>query len=128
MCFMTKCPYVPPHAWNVDFPHLLLRHRVVEAKKGKTSFTTRQLAEMDRNGKLIGPVAPLANWASKKSNSVTRAPMDSVLGIDAHAELPQFASRSFMAQTEGAPAEPNSAAPAFGKRKCAIFATCYVNY
>ena len=20
MCFMTKCPYVPPHPWNVDFP------------------------------------------------------------------------------------------------------------
>ena len=27
MCFMTKCPYVPPHEWAVDFPHLLLRHR-----------------------------------------------------------------------------------------------------
>ena len=27
MCFMTKCPYVPPHAFNIDFPHLLLRHR-----------------------------------------------------------------------------------------------------
>ena len=23
MCFMTKCPYVPPHEWNVDFPHLI---------------------------------------------------------------------------------------------------------
>jgi hypothetical protein len=22
---MTKCPYVPPHPWNVDFPHLMLR-------------------------------------------------------------------------------------------------------
>jgi Fe-S oxidoreductase len=21
MCYMTKCPYVPPHEWNVDFPH-----------------------------------------------------------------------------------------------------------
>ncbi|MBV9061332.1 MAG: glycerol-3-phosphate dehydrogenase, partial [Alphaproteobacteria bacterium] len=34
MCFMTKCPYVPPHPFNVDFPHLLLRHRAVEVKKG----------------------------------------------------------------------------------------------
>ena len=25
MCYMTKCPYVPPHPWNVDFPHLMLR-------------------------------------------------------------------------------------------------------
>ena len=20
MCYMTKCPYVPPHEWNVDLP------------------------------------------------------------------------------------------------------------
>ena len=25
MCYMSKCPYVPPHPWNVDFPHLMLR-------------------------------------------------------------------------------------------------------
>ena len=24
MCFMTKCPYVPPHEFNIDFPHLML--------------------------------------------------------------------------------------------------------
>ena len=34
MCFMTKCPYVPPHPFMLDFPHLMLRHRFVEAKKG----------------------------------------------------------------------------------------------
>src|SRR6478752_6075708 len=47
MCFMTKCPYVPPHPWQVDFPHLLLRHRIVSAKDNKTGFTARQLAETD---------------------------------------------------------------------------------
>ena len=26
MCFMTKCPYVPPHEFNLDFPHLMLRY------------------------------------------------------------------------------------------------------
>jgi len=25
LCFQTKCPYVPPHEWNVDFPHLMLQ-------------------------------------------------------------------------------------------------------
>src|ERR1700678_3935815 len=50
MCFMTKCPYVPPHPFNVDFPHLLLRARATEAKAGKKDFTQSQLAEMDRNG------------------------------------------------------------------------------
>ena len=43
LCFMTKCPYVPPHEWNVDFPHLMLRHRAVEARKKGVPFTERQL-------------------------------------------------------------------------------------
>ena len=30
MCFLTKCPYVPPHEFNIDFPHLMLRYRVAE--------------------------------------------------------------------------------------------------
>ena len=38
MCFMTKCPYVPPHPWNVDFPHLMLRAKAVKHEKGETRF------------------------------------------------------------------------------------------
>jgi glycerol-3-phosphate dehydrogenase subunit C len=128
MCYMTKCPYVPPHAWNVDFPHLMLRHRAVEAKKGETNFTARQLAEMDRNGKIAGAVAPLVNWASKKGNSLTRPAMEKIAGIDPHAELPEFAGHSFVSQDARAPLALNKTAPAFGKRKCAIYATCFVNY
>ncbi len=129
MCFMTKCPYVPPHSWQVDFPHLLLRHRTVEAKKGKTSFTARQLAEMDRNGRLIaGPIAPLANWGSEKGNVLTRPAMEATLGIDAHAELPKFARRTFVGQDRRETIAPNRNAPAFGQRKAAIYATCFVNY
>src|SRR6185312_6993211 len=89
MCFMTKCPYVPPHPWQVDFPHLLLRHRIVNARDSKTGFTARQLAEMDRNGQMVRPIAPLANWASAKGNALTRPLMERTLGIDAHAELPK---------------------------------------
>ena len=33
MCFMTKCPYVPPHDFDLDFPHLMLRYRVAQKKK-----------------------------------------------------------------------------------------------
>jgi glycerol-3-phosphate dehydrogenase subunit C len=32
LCFMTKCPYVPPHAWNLDFPHLMLRAKAFKYK------------------------------------------------------------------------------------------------
>jgi len=128
MCFMTKCPYVPPHAFNVDFPHLMLRHRVAEAKNGKKDFTARQLAEMDRNGRLARIVSPVINWASQQDNGLTRPLMDSVLGIDRRAPLPKFHTRTFVAVDRGDPVSPNRNAPAFGKRKAAIYATCFVNY
>ncbi len=64
MCFMTKCPYVPPHPFMLDFPHLMLRQRFVEAKKGQTEAVQQQLAEMDRNGRLARFVSPIVNWAS----------------------------------------------------------------
>ena len=37
MCFLTKCPYVPPHEFNIDFPHLMLRYRAAERARGNKS-------------------------------------------------------------------------------------------
>ena len=68
MCFMTKCPYVPPHEFNLDFPHLMLRARAIEHRKGETSFPDKQLAETDRNGKLASLVSGPANWAARRGN------------------------------------------------------------
>ena len=94
MCFMTKCPYVPPHPFMLDFPHLMLRHRFVEAKAGQTEFVQQQLAEMDRNGTMARPVAPIVNWASDRSNKPVRAVMESITGIDRNATLPKFHART----------------------------------
>jgi glycerol-3-phosphate dehydrogenase subunit C len=128
MCFMTKCPYVPPHPFQLDFPHLMLRYRVAEAKKGNTDFTARQLAEMDRNGRMAVPLSPIVNWASDENNKLTRPAMEAVTGIDRTAPLPKFASQTFMRQDKKTPATVNATAPAYGKRKAAIYATCFVNY
>ena len=128
MCFMTKCPYVPPHPFNLDFPHLMLRHRAVEAKNGHKDFTARQLAEMDRNGRLAVPLAPLVNWGGDRGNKLTRPLMEKVADIDADATLPKFASQTFLRADKNTPITPNKNAPAFGKRKAALFATCFVNY
>src|SRR5579859_6222041 len=65
MCFMTKCPYVPPHPFNLDFPHLMLRHRAAELKTGATSRAKQELVKTDRNGTFGAAVAPLANWMSE---------------------------------------------------------------
>src|SRR3984885_6179318 len=72
MCFLTKCPYVPPHEFDLDFPHLMLRYRAVEANHGKFIAANTQLAATDRNGALAGLVAPGANWASDRHNGLTR--------------------------------------------------------
>src|ERR1700722_4625522 len=126
MCFMTKCPYVPPHPFNVDFPHLMLRHRAADAKEGKTPFMAKQLVETDRNGTLAGKVAPLANWGADRHNRLTRPAMEKVAHIDPKATLPKFHSRTFMMRAKDK-IEINDKAPAFG-RKAVLYATCFVNY
>ncbi len=106
----------------------MLRYRAAEAKVGKSDFTQRQLAQMDRNGRLAAIASPIVNWASAKDNGLTRPLMEKTVGIDRDAVLPQFHTRTFMAADRGDPIAANEAAPAFGKRKAALFATCFVNY
>jgi len=126
MCYMTKCPYVPPHPFNVDFPHLMLRYRAMEAKQGKVSFADRQLAETDRNGKLASVVAPLANWATALDNKIVGPVLRKVADFHPDAELPKYASKTLVAQAKVAP-EVNREAPAFG-RKAVLYATCFGDY
>lgn len=127
MCFMTKCPYVPPHEFNLDFPHLMLRRRAIEHKNGQVPLAVSQLTETDRNGKLAGAVAPLANWASGRGNGLTRPVLEAVAGVHRDAELPKFHGKTFVARAKSDKPARDTAAPARG-RKAAIFATCFVNY
>ncbi len=127
MCFMTKCPYVPPHEWDVDFPHLMLRHRAAQRKAEGGHFAPEQLGKTDRNGKLAKPVAPLANWATELSNKPVRAAMEAVAGIDKTAVLPRYHART-AADRMKQPMVLDPAGPAAGHRKAALYATCFVDY
>lgn len=127
MCFMTKCPYVPPHEFNLDFPHLMLRYRAVEAKKNGLPFGIRQLTKTDRNGKLAQFATPVANWASKTSNGLTRGALQSVADVHKEAKLPKFHGTTFSVRSAQEPPDLNQEAPAFG-RKAVLYATCFVNY
>src|SRR5256885_9832064 len=91
ICYMAKCPYVPPHPWNVDFPHLMLRAKAVKFKKGETSFRDRLLTSTDAMGKLaaIPVVAQTVNFFN--GNSLARTAMQAVLGVHKDRELPPFA-------------------------------------
>jgi glycerol-3-phosphate dehydrogenase subunit C len=128
MCFLTKCPYVPPHEWNLDFPHLMLRARAIEARKNGVKWNEAALTQTDRNGKLAALVSPVANWASKEGNGLTRPLMEKALGVHREARLPKFNTATFKMRDRGDPAQVNRDAPAFGQRKVALYATCFVNY
>ena len=68
MCFMTKCPYVPPHDFDLDFPHWMLRYRTAQKKLGKLPSVPTQLAQIDRNAKIGIMFSKLVNWASSIKN------------------------------------------------------------
>jgi glycerol-3-phosphate dehydrogenase subunit C len=127
MCYMTKCPYVPPHEYNLDFPHLMLRYRAVELREGRISRRHRELSNTDRNGKLAGPVAPLANWASDRHHRLPRSLMEKVVGIDRRAALPAYHGRNFVRRAKQTAPPADRSAPATG-RKALLYATCFVNY
>jgi len=127
MCFMTKCPYVPPHPFNLDFPHLMLRHRAVAARAGRVRRSERELAKTDRNGRLAGLAAPFANWASATTNKLTRPVLEKMAGIDRRAALPKFTGATFAMRARETVPALNEKAPAFG-RKAVLYATCFVNY
>ena len=127
MCFMTKCPYVPPHQFNLDFPHLMLRARAVGVKKEGIPFAEHELTKTDRNGKLAGAVAPLANWVSDEKNALTRPPLEALAGVDREARLPKFHGKTFAVRAKQNPPKVNPSGPAKG-RKAALYATCFVNY
>ncbi|MDE1901838.1 MAG: glycerol-3-phosphate dehydrogenase [Alphaproteobacteria bacterium] len=127
MCFMTKCPYVPPHSFDLDFPHLMLRYRAVEFKKGDVAFADRELTKTDRNGELAKYVAPIANWATATENKFTRGVLETVAGVHHDAALPPYAAKTFVARAANDIAV-NQSAPAYGKRKAVLYATCTMNY
>ena len=128
MCFMTKCPYVPPHQWAVDFPHLMLRHRAVQARKTGIDFVSRQLADTDSTSRVGSLAAGLANWVTDEGNSLTRKGMERLAGIHHGARLPRYTGETFVMRAAHESAVVNDTAPAYGKRKAVLYATCFVNF
>ena len=124
MCYMTKCPYVPPHEFDLDFPHLMVRCRAQELKQGKIGFAEKQLTETDRNGRLGCSMHGLANWASKQGNTLTRPLMQQILDVHEQAALPPFTDKKLTAHSKP---EVNTQAPAHG-RKAVLYATCTAEY
>ncbi len=129
MCYMVKCPYVPPHPWNVDFPHLMLRAKANEFRAGKLEHPARDrfLSSTDRNGRLATiPVVVHAVNAAARSKPL-RALGEKMMAIDEEAWLPPYSARPFRshaAKSRPYPVKDGERTPG----KVAVYATCYVNY
>jgi glycerol-3-phosphate dehydrogenase subunit C len=129
MCYMTKCPYVPPHPWNVDFPHLMLRAKAVKFKKGETLLRDRFLTSTDAVSKMVTTI-PLVDATVNYFNTVpaVRKVMETTLGIHADAVLPKYHRNTLRKRVKKltSSAAPLTTAQTTGK--VALFATCYGNY
>ena len=90
LCYLTKCPYVPPHEWNVDFPHLMLRSKAVNYSKGKVKFRDKLITSTDMIGKVASkPVLnEIMKWGTK--SKVARKILDKTLGIHEKANIPPY--------------------------------------
>ena len=125
MCFMTKCPYVPPHEFDLDFPHLMLRYRMLQKKNGEISNTTKQLAKIDRNAKIGVFFSGIVNWVSNVKNTLFRKILELFTGIDRRVVLPKYNSETFSNYFK------KFKKNIVGKdtnRKVVIYSTCFVNF
>jgi len=128
MCYMTKCPYVPPHPWNVDFPHLMLRAKAVKFEQGGTPLRDKILSATDRVGSLAGipVVSSLVNAVNR--SSVGRVILEKTLGVHRDAPVPEYYSDTFRRREARRDKPPLTAVPTAATRgQVALFTTCYCN-
>ena len=127
MCYMTKCPYVPPHPWNLDFPHLMLRAKAVKAKKGEVRLRDKILSATDLVGSIAGiPVVAQAVNAVNKTE-VGRKLLDATLGVAVDAPVPDYHSNTARKRLAGHEAELEVRPTAETRGKVVLFTTCYGN-
>ena len=120
LCFMTKCPYVPPHEWEIDFPHLMLRGKAIKDSKKKTSLRDKILSSTDMLGRLFS--RPLiSSFVNFFNNMKLFRKLLNLFGIHQNAKLPKFVSKT--AKKFDLTNHVDNAS-----YKVAIYTTCYHNY
>ena len=128
MCYMTKCPYVPPHPWNIDFPHLMLRAKAVKFRKGGTRTRDKVLSSTDLVGSIAGipVVSQIVNAVNQ--SSFGRSMLEKTLGVHPTAPVPKYHSDSGRKRVaRGDQPGLEARATAETKGRVALFTTCYCN-
>ena len=129
LCYLTKCPYVPPHEWNVDFPHLMLRAKAIKFKKGDVKTRDKLITSTDALGKFATIPVITQTVNAVNANGAARKVLDKALGIHPDSLLPRYDSKTLVKRTRGHKATditPEKTETTTGK--VALFSTCYGNY
>ena len=126
LCFQTKCPYVPPHPWSIDFPHLMLRGKVIAHETKKKNILKRLrdriLTSTDALGKIVK--LPLVDITYEKfsNNIFLRKATAKLTGLHPEANLPKYENK-VLKYTPSQPHEVKEAGKTTGK--VAVFVGCY---
>lgn len=128
LCYMTKCPYVPPHEWNVDFPHLMLRAKAQKFKEEGAKLRDKVLTSTDTVFRMTSIPLVDVTVNALNSNDTFRKLLESTAEIHQEAPVPRFHSNTLRKQVAPLvkPIEPNKIGETSGK--VALYATCYGNY
>ncbi len=128
LCYQTKCPYIPPHEWNIDFPHLMLRAKAVHFRKDGAPMSAKLLSNTTAVGRLasIPVVVDMVNWGNHQP--ALRGMIEKTLGVHRDAEVPAYHSPTALKKLKQDDRGDGAvdAGPTHGK--VAIFVTCYGNY
>jgi glycerol-3-phosphate dehydrogenase subunit C len=105
----------------------MLRYRTAQKKLGKLPIVPRQLAQIDRNGKIGVVFSKLINWASDIKNKLLRTILEIVAGIDKRVQLPKYNSETFSNFFKKNNSKINLETSSHD-RKVVIYTTCFVNF
>jgi len=126
LCAETKCPYLPPHEWALDFPHLMLRAKAQKFDKNDTKWRDRIITSTDPIFDAISTpgIAQLANAAA--GSKTLRKAGEALFGLHQDAPLPHFSTKAL---TKHLPALIGDELPVTPtdrtSGKVAIYVTCY---
>ena len=127
LCYQCKlcynhCPYHPPHEWEVDFPKLMTRAKLVQGREEGIPFSDRIGSKQDLMGKLSCRTASLTNKAFR--NRALRLLMEKATGIDRRWIMPRYEKQPVSKQLEAR----RSTVSGEEKGRVLLFSTCFVEY
>lgn len=128
LCYQTKCPYTPPHPWNVDFPHLMLRAKAVHFREQGAPLSARILASTRQVGRLasLPGVVDVVNAANR--HPAARQLLEKTLDVDARARVPTYHAPTARQRLKHLRSSGEARAAGRTRGKLAIFATCYCDH